>query len=312
MPEILRLDGLLVKKESVYMSDPTPSASTDGVRISRRLWSSITLDYAWENSRLDVASGSIVPPKDALPRGRRARVDIFWECKGKGSDATPEAADLYQACGLPETDGANLFDYGPVADASHASATLYCYAGGLLFKVVGCRGHFRWPLTVGQVATHQFTMFGLVTTDPATTTLPAIAGYDATEPIAGVNTALTIGSWIPDWLAGELDLQGSDPQMLPSGNATDGIAGFDFGVVDPMFRLTARKVALATFDPYADHKARTSRTLAMTFGATQFSRVKVVGATVSLRAAPAHADSEGFANWDLQYRVEAGGTIRFD
>jgi hypothetical protein len=50
----------------------------------------------------------------------------------------------------------------------------------------------------------------------------------------------------------------------------------------------------------------------MTFGATQFSRVKVVGATVSLRAAPAHADSEGFANWDLQYRVEAGGTIRFD
>lgn len=316
MPELLRLDGLLAKSEGAsYGVDAAPSNVTDGVRLSRRLWSNIQIDYQWENRRDDVSSGSIIPAKPALPRGRKVKVEVFWEVKGAGSDAVPEAAPLYIASGLPETDGSSVFDYGPVTSGTKGSATLWCYAGGVLFKVVGCRGHFRWPIVVGEVAVHHFTMFGTMIAEPATTSLASIT-YDSPEPIAGVNTALAIEGWSPEWLSGELDLTGVDPEVMISGNVgpaswTDGIASFDFGSINPMFRISARKVALATYDPYAVIKARTSHTLSMTWGSTQFNRVKVVGAEMCLTSL-GHTDSEAFVNWDLEYFVESGGVIRFD
>lgn len=310
MPELLRLDGLLAKDEGAsYGVDAAPVAGTDGVRINRRLWSNITLDYEWENSRDEAANASLVPVDPALPRGRKVRIDTFWEVKGAGIDAPPEAAPLYISSGLPLVDGVSLTDFGPLTSGVKGSATLHAYAGGALFKAVGCRSHFRWPLVVGEVAVHQFTSFGLVTEDPATVSVPAIT-YDSTEPIAGVNTALTIGAWTPDWLSGELDLAGVDPDLLRSGNATDGIKEFDFGTSDPTFRLTARKVALATYNPLADKKAQTARTLAMTFGPAQFNRVGIVAAPLKLRS-HGFTDSEAFVNWDLTYRVSSGGIIRF-
>lgn len=312
MPESFRLDALTAKSEGAsYGVDAVPTGADNPVRISRGpLWSKITVDYQWENRRQDVASGTIVPIKGALPRGRKVRLDIFWEVKGAGIDASPEAAPLYIACGLPETDGSSLFDYGPVTSGTKGSATIYAYSGGLLFKCVGCRGRFRWPLVVGEVAVHHFTMFGYLAEDPATTSI-ITPTYDTAEPIAGVNTALTLEGVTLDWLSGELDLIGVDPELLPSGNSTDGIASFDFGSVDPTFRLSVRKVALATFNPYALLEARTSQTLVMTWGSAQFNRVKITAAELSLLS-HTHSDSEGFINFDLLWQVESGGVIRFD
>jgi len=308
MPEPIRIDGLLAKRETSYGVDAVPVVGTDGVRISRRLWSVLTVDYAWENLRSDVATGTIIPPKPALPRGRRIRADIFWEVKGAGSDAVPETSPLYRAAGFTETDGTALFDYTQ-ASVSHDSATLYIYSSGLLFPCVGCRGRFRWPWVVGEIAVHQFTMFGWLGAEPSTVATPAVT-YDSSEPIAGVASGVTIGAWSPDWLTGEFDPQGVDPQQLNSGNATDGIREFDYGEVQPLFTLTARKVALATYDPYADLKARTTRALAATWGTAQFNRVKLTSTNICPRTIQ-HADSEGFANWTIGYFVEQW-TLRFD
>lgn len=310
MPQIFRLDGLQAKSEGAsYGVDASPT-TTDAVRIARRLGSQIELDYEWENLRDDAANGSILPVDPALPRGRRAKVTIDWEVKGAGSDVPPEAQPLYIGCGLPETDGTNTWDYGPVTSATKGSATLYCYAHGLLIKVIGARGHFTWPLVVGEVAVHRFVMFGIVATDPADASVPANS-YDTNEPIAGVNTSLTIGSWTPSWISGELDLAGIDPALLKNGNATDGLGSFDFGSTDPTFRLVAQKDALATYDPMADRKAQTARTLAMTWGSTQYNRVKVLAAPLKTRRHE-FSDNEGFSYWNLTYRVSSGGVIRFD
>lgn len=309
MPEVLRLDGLLVKVQPTPGVDAVPVVGTDAVRVSRRLWSTITVDYNWENLRSETASGSIVPVKPTLPRGRKVKIDIFWEAKGAGVDAPPEADPLYRSSGFAQTDGAQLFSYAQ-ASQNHELASIYSYAGGILFKAIDCRCRFRWPLVVGEVAVHQFTAYGVLAADPATTALPGGFVYDTPDPIAGVNTALAIGAWTPDWLSGEFDPQGVDPQLLPSGNAADGIAGFDYGTVDPSFTLSARKVALATYDPYADLKARTTRALVATWGSTQFNRIKLLGTNLSLREHP-FGDSEGFANWNLRYFVEQW-TLQFD
>jgi len=310
MPQIFRLDGVQAKSEGASYSVDASPTTTDAVRIARRLGSQIELDYEWENLRDEVANNSIIPVDPALPRGRKAKVTIDWEVKGAGSDVPPEAAPLYIACGLPEVDGASMVDYGPLTSGTKGSATIYCYAHGLLIPVVGCRGRFTWPLVVGEVAVHRFTMYGMVLVDPSDASVPANS-YDTSEPIAGVNTALTIGSWTPSWISGELDLAGVDPALIRNGNATDGIGSFDFGTSDPSFRLMAQKDALATYNPMADKKAQTARTLAMTWGSAQFNKVKVVAAPLKIRA-HRFSDNEGFSYWDLSYRVSSGGILRFD
>jgi hypothetical protein len=310
MPEVLRLDGVLAKIQPTLDVDSVPVVATDAVRISRRIWSQIQVDYTWENLRSDTASGAITPVKPALPRGRRVRIDIFWEVKGAGSDVPPEATALYRACGLAETDGTQLFSYAQ-SSAAHEMASIYCYAAGLVFKVINCRGRFRWPLVVGEIAMHQFTMMGVMTTEPATLALPGGFVYDAQEPLAGVNSGLTIGGVALDWLSGEFDPVGNDVEQLESGNAADGIREFDYGEVQPAFNLTVRKIALATYDPYADLKARTTRAVLATWGATQFNRVKLVSPTNVCLRSVRHGDGQGFANWELGYFVEAW-TLQFD
>jgi hypothetical protein len=316
MPEVLRLDGLTAKIQPTSGTDSVPAVGTDGVRLARRLWSSISIDYEWENMRNEAASGSIFPLKPAIPRGRNVTLDIFWEAKGAGVDAVVEAAPLLRACGMAETDGTQLFSY-TFASSSHEMASIYAYAGGKRFQVIDCRGRWRWPMSVGEHCIMQFTMRGVMLVEPATASLPAIT-YDTTDPIACVNTALTInGSTFPEWQSATFDPVGNDLQLLASGNAAgggnliDGIAGFDFADVDPSFELSLRAPVLATYDPYALLKARTTQAMLITWGTTQFNRIKLVAPTNVCLKRIRHADSEGFANMVLEYFVE-GFTLQTD
>lgn len=310
MPELLTLEGIEVKREGTYGTDPTP-ATSDGVRLAKNLWSNLNPDYNWENDRSAVVSGAIIPAKAALPRGRIVKLEIFAEVKGAGSDIPPEVAELEVACGHPEIDGTALWTYGPLTSGTKGSCTIYAYSGGLLWKITGCRGRGRLELVNGELAVMHYTMYGILATAPTTSALAGVT-YDATEPIAAVNAGLTIGSWAPDWLSMVVDFNGVDAQLLASGNATDGIQMFDFGDSNPTVELVARKVALATYDPFADRNARTSRTLLFTLGpAVAFSRLKMLGATVSVMQHDLQ-DSEGFVNYRILYRIEAGGTWQFD
>lgn len=310
MPELLTIEGIEVKREGTYNTDPVPSTS-DGVRLSKNLWNNLDPNYNWENDRSDTVSGSIIPLKAALPRGRMAKLEIFAEVKGAGSDIPPEVAELEVACGHPEVDGATLWTYGPLTSGTKGSCTIYAYSGGLLWKITGCRGRGRLELANGELAVMHYTMFGIIATDPTTSALAGIT-YDTTEPIAAVNAGLTVGSWAPDWLSMVVDFNGVDAQLLASGNAVDGIQMFDFGDSNPTIELVARKVPLATYDPFADRKARTTRTLLFTLGpAVAFNRLKILSASVSVMQHEL-LDSDGFVNYRILYRVESGGTWQFD
>ena len=310
MPELLTVEGIEVKREGTYGTDPTPGVS-DGVRLAKNMWNNLDVDYNWENDRSGVVNGTIIPSKAALPRGRMAKLEIFAEVKGAGSDVPPEVAELEVACGHPETDGTSLWLYGPLTSGTKGSCTIYAYTGGLLWKITGCRGRGRLELVNGELAVMHYTIVGIIATDPVTSALAGIT-YDATEPIAAVNAGLTIGSWSPDWLSMVVDFNGVDAQLLASGNAADGIQMFDFGDSNPTIELVARKVALATYDPFADRKARTSRTLLFTLGpAVAFNRLKITAASVSVMKHDL-LESDGFVNYRLLLRIESGGTWQFD
>jgi hypothetical protein len=308
--DVLRLDGLLAKTQPTIDVDSVPVVGTNAVRVSRRLWSTLTPIYKWENLRADVASGSIVPVAPALPRGRYFKLDIFHEVTPIGSDVAPTSSPLYRCSGWTETHGASLWSYAQ-ASSAHEMASIYAYAGGVLFKLINCRGRWQWPWVDGEIATHQFTVYGVLAAEPATTALPGGFVYPSNEPIAGVATGTTIGAWSPDWLTGSFDPIGVDPTVFDSGNGVDGIREFDYGVVDPTFEITARKPVLATYDMYADLKARTQRALVSTWGTGAFGRVKLLNTNLRLRQITQN-DADGFANVTLRYFVEAGATLQYD
>lgn len=316
MPGIpIRLDGITAKIETTYGTDPTPAAATDGVRISERIFSSLRLGYAWENNREDVATGTILPAIPGISRGRMATIDIAWEIRGAGSDVVPEVDPLLRACGMAQTDGALLFSYAQASNL-HESCTIWCYAGGTVYKIVGCRGSWRWPIQPGRHGVLRFTMMGIMTTDPAALAVPAIT-YDATEPPTAVDLALTVASWTPEVYQAEFN-QGVQPQMLESANAADGIREFDFGEARPFLAMSARLprdatgiLDTSTYNPYADAKARTARAIVATLGSVQYNRMKVNSVNGYVQM-PAHADNNRFAAWDLRYEIPAGIVLQFD
>ena len=310
MPDLLPVEGIEVKREGTYNVDPSP-ATSDGVRLARNVWSSMIVDYQFPNRRTGVVNGSIIPAKNALPRGRFVKLDLYVEIKGAGADVPPEVAELDVATGMPETDGSALWTYGPLTSSTKGSCTIYVYSGAKLFKITGCRGRGSLELLAGQLAVKHYTMWGILATAPTQTALAGIT-YDATEPIAAVNATFTIGGVSFDWLSLSIDPHGKDCDAFLSGSAVDGIQSFDFMDSDPVVEATLRSLSLATYDVYALKNAETTQTMVLTLGpAVAFNRLKILSASVSLLDHN-HADSEGATNWRLRWQLESGMTWQFD
>lgn len=317
MPGIpLRLDGALAKLEATYRTDPIPVAGTNGVRVNERMWPNITVDYAWENLNKDVATGTMLPTNPAKPRGRNVTIDIPWLMRGSGVLGTPpEAGPLYRASSCVETvTPATKVEYAQ-ASQLHESCTVYCYAAGYLFKVVGCRGVVTWPITVGQPMVHRFKLRGVLANDPTAVAVPAIT-YNTGEPIAGVGLTMTVGAWTPRVISAAFD-QGGQVQLFEDGNDADGIEEFDYGEVFPMFKLSARVprdgtgiVDLAAYNPTADLVARTARAINVTGGSVATNRCKLV-VTNSYVQPFKPAVNNTFAAYDLEY-VLTDWLFRFD
>lgn len=306
MPTPIRLDGLLAKIEGTYGVDSVPVVGTDGVRVSERVWSSLRMEYAFPNERTEVATGGLGPAPPAGARGRIVTLEIAWEGRGAGAaysaSVLPEADPLLRACGMSRADdftgGLEKVTYSR-ADTSHASCTIYAYAGGLLFKIVGCRGNVRWPINAGQIGVMRFAMQGILVADPATTALPAIT-YDAVLPPPAVSMGLAISSWTPDVVTGEFN-QASQISRLDSGNAAEGVGEFAIAhMQETAFNLTARSVPLATYDPYTVRKNSTPQTVDLTLGSAQYNRVKLDVNDARLRTIE-HPEDQGFTAWDLSY-----------
>jgi hypothetical protein len=314
------LDGLLAKIEGTYAVDSVPVVGTDAVRLSERLWNLIGTGYAWQNRRDGVQNGSLVPPPPAVPRGRIVTLDFGWELKGSRSGGAYaagnkiEASPLIRSCCASETlvttGGSESLTYQH-ADTGHDSCTIYGHAANELYKIVGCRGIFSWPINVGVLTTLRFRMQGLLLADPTTVAYPGGFTYATPAPLAGVNLALTIGAWTPDIVTASFD-QAATLSRLDSGNATDGVQSFDVGeTVQPMFRISAKMVPDATYNPDADRKAVTARALSLAYNsAVQYNRAKLTSNLYVDQIR--HEDQNGFAGWGIDYLSDVSWALKFD
>lgn len=322
-PYNLRLEALLAKEESTYGSDPTPSASTDAIRVVGRIWEALAPEFAFPNKREDVVSNSLVKVAPGTPAGRIMSLDFAVQLIGAGaaySSSTPVRPDidaLLMSCGMSrthvDTGGSETVSYA-LADSSHLSCTIYAYAGGDLLKVTGCRGNWTWEATAGGLGQIRFQMQGFLATAPAETAV-ASATYDSVKPPAAVNMGLAIvpnggSSWTPA-TANVTVTPGQNVVRLDDVNATDGIEAFEIVTTEPRFTMSARKPDLSDYDPWARALSAVDHTIDMTLGSTQYNRVDLDVELAHLLSDPPPGNDQGFAAAELEYEL-LDLVLRFD
>lgn len=305
-----RLFAAAAKIETTYGTDPTPSSSTNAVRLARDLWSTIQPTHEWPNLRDDTANNSLVPIAAAPATGKKVRFTIQWEAKGGGatynSSTSFDADPLLQACGWAGTFSTSptpQWTYAPVTTGSRPSCSVYGWAGGNQYKVSGVRGNFAAQFRSGQISLVTFTLEGLLTALPSAAAVPA-ASYTAVIPPPAVSQACTIGPWTPDYDLITLQSQ-NDCQWLYSGNATDGLQSYDYGIARPMIEVTGRSVGQGTYDPMADWNGATSRAFTMTLGSTQYNKLTLAESAAWIPSEPTNEDQKGFTGWRVSYRCLA-------
>lgn len=317
MGDILRVEALLVKKETSYGVDPTPGV-TDAVRITERLFPLLKAADLFENDRADVVSGGLISVKPGIVKGGYVDIDIPWELKGKGSayalSTDIEADPLIQACGFSvavvTTPSSEKLTYTFV-DTGHASCFMYAYAGGLLWKLSGARGNFVWDIEAGKNAKMIFKMRAMLASDPTTVSVPTPT-YDASQSPAAVGCGFTLDPgtpYTPTWNKASFDA-GNGVELVEDGNATDGIAAAEITERgNPQFMCTIRKDPLATYNPFALLKAVTSHTIALTQGGTQYNRVKLASSEAYLAKKPEPIDYFKSAGWNLSFAVKQANIV---
>lgn len=302
-----RLDGLLAKVETTYGTDPTPVAADDGVRVSGRIWTGVTPDFAFDGRRDEEHTGTLRMAPPVERGGRIATVSFDWSIRGAGTAYSmsnlPEASALLRACAHSETvdatSGSETVTYEPV-DEGHESVTLYAYSAGKLYKLLGCRGVVTWPLTAGNVSRLHFEFSGLLPDDPTEVALPSITYSGALPQVAKAMT-VSIGSFTPVVESGEFS-SGGAVQRLDDASATDAVEAFAISAQDPSYTLQVPTETVSTFDPHDVSQGATAQTIDQDLGDTQYNRLKLDSSEAYLDA-PQHVETNGFASWTLPFQL---------
>lgn len=278
--------GVLVKIETTPLTDAVPTG-VDAVRVV----GVPTLRYGFLETGLrdDVVTGQLGAVERAIPAGRFGAIDITLEVKGAGAaysaSVAPEVDALLRmsGCGktVTTTSGSESILYTTL-DSGNETGTVYCYAAGKLFKLVGCVATLKLSADAVKRGLWTFSVTGKMVTDPTETGVPALT-FSAVSPPLFHSVTATIGAWS--------SAAGSDPLVLKSaavdfGNtvtdrasagALDGLAGYL--VSDRRVRqdMTVEVPLLTSFDIFAAAKLAGSANPLSTWaiGTVQYNRMKV-------------------------------------
>jgi hypothetical protein len=294
-------DGVLVKRETGgYGVDPTPVA-TDRVRIAERAWLNIPEEYEFPNERDTTAGGDILGAPPAVPAGRVVTATIPVELAGSGTvDTPPEWGPLLRSCGCGETINASTSVVYTRAISSHDSCTIYAYAGGLRFILLGCRGTFTVEAAGGQLGILRFVMQGIMSADPTEQSVPAIT-YGSVLPPVVTAVTFTVGGVALDAEGFEF-AQNAEVVRIPSPVSGQGVDALKIAIphMRPRFTVRAKPIALATYNPWADSEAATLRAIQLRYGTAGGNRFTLDVANGYVRA-PGREDQSGMAGLVLEY-----------
>lgn len=284
MPELLRLEGMTAKIESVYKTDPTPTTADNGVQVEEALHDNMRWDFLQRNLRENLAHSSLGRVGTEIAVGRFIDIQVTTALKGTNvaysASVVPEFDPLMRACALEQTiggsAGAKTLTY-TLRSSGFESATVWAYSGSKLYKVNGCMGNARFLFTPGQIPRAVFALRGYLAS-VSQLALPSITyAYEAIVPPTVKGAGLTLNSVDPAGFDDlELDL-GIKLGDRPPGNDTDGYAGVTVTDYDPHVKVTAERAAISAFDPWTLEENGTLFAWDFGSGSAQYNQIAVSG-----------------------------------
>lgn len=249
---------ILVKTESTYGTDPTPSNSTDAI-----LAIDATIKETFTPAERLVQQATL-SNRPSLLGEQFAEITFKIELQGSGSAGTaPRWGRLVEACGCLETiSGGVSATYTPKS-SSMESVTIYLYKDGRLHKLTGAVGTFSLTCEAGKQAMFEFTMTGIYNA-PSVASLPT-ATYESTTPPVCKNQTFSYNSKTT-LVLGTLTLDiANEVSKRPSLAASTAIAGFIITGRKPVATINPEAQFETSYDFRTD-ALTTQRALSLTIG----------------------------------------------
>lgn len=308
---------LLAKIESVYGTDPTPSASANAIacvagevnwspnfeRLSRMIADGTTSKVTGYNVQPTVSLSFTVELRGNYTNGS-TDTDITSGASAQAVeiDCLLAACDLAATYTAETTNGARdgYVTYKPTTpDNEGSSVTFYFYRNGKLHKVTGAKGTVKGTFEAGKIARLEFTFSGLWNT-PTDAAIPGPITWLATKPPLFRASTATVGSWSPVFRTLTFDL-GNNVVRRDDGNATAGVRGFVITGRNPRLTIDAEAVVEATHPILGDLYASTSRSIAATLGSQGGNKVNLTCVGESI-AAP-YGDANEIVTHGIEYEL---------
>ena len=166
MSMMWELQALLAKIETTYGVDSAPAPANAVLGQNVKFTPMEATEVMRQHAR---------PIQGARPSvlvGKMAKITFEVEAKGSGTAGTPPGYAVFlRSCKCAEVivAGASV-TYNPIS-RNHESCSIYFYLDGTLFKMLGCRGTWKYKLTAEGIVVIEFTMTGLFT-QPSDAALP--------------------------------------------------------------------------------------------------------------------------------------------
>ena len=284
---------LLLKIESVYGTDPTPTGAANSMLTME---GSIKLLADKLDRKLDRDWFGADP---FVLVGKRAEVEFEIDLLGHATPGTAApCAPILRSCGMGETlVPATSATYKPVS-GSFASATIWFYHAGLLYKIVGARGTVSLDLTIKQWPKAKIRYVGLIAASQPTEASPSGVVLTSFQTPLAVETetfSLTVGGTALNATAFMLD-QSNELQMYEGSEARE----VSIKERMPNGTFTIFQEVLATFNPWTNANAHTLNDIAVVFngGAGKIVTINVDRAQFEY---PELTDIDGAAGWAIKY-----------
>jgi len=270
-----RRNVILVKEESVYASDPTPTVANNAILA-------LDLDITVQGDKLERNPGMTTLSRFNPIIGKRwVEITFGVEIRGSGSAGTaPRMGDILEACGMAETISAGSYvDYDP-ASADHKSVTIYAYIDGVRWIITGCKGSWEVVGDINQIGRINFTMMGLYA-DYTDVALASGCVYDPRpEPLLAASFSYdSIATFKVAQIQANIQNEVAPSEDI---NATHGVSAFTITGRNCIGSFNPELVTKATYDFYTKWRTANAAALTCTFGQTAGKKMVLSGPSVTM------------------------------
>lgn len=287
---------ILAKIESVYGTDPTPAEATEALIVKGEP----SYEVLGSSRSREVAMPTFGRLK-GVNVGDGLKISFVTELKHSGTANTASRyGPLFRACNMTQAIDSTVI-YTPNSTMLGESITIYFYRGGVLHKLVGCRGTFQLNMTAGEICTVSWEFTGLYADNAADVAQPA-ATHEAIAPVICDELAFTYDGWSAVIEALTLDIGNTVSPQKSANAANSGIASYFISNRESKGSFNPEAVALATKNIWDIWGQTTAANIALdiTASAGNDFAIAVTGANIEI---PKHGARENALTWDLSFTI---------